>query len=396
LSAFGLNGRIFVRKENERWNAKTAAIFHVQREVGMKRVAAIGLLLACGARTQLDGAVAADGVGGGDSSSNVADVSIPITSLPPSCQGVGPGLSDCGVDHDSCCTSLDVAGGTFYRTYENYASGLINEGDPATVSSFRLDKYLVTVARFRKFVEASNSGWSPATGSGKHAHLNQGSGLVNVAVDSGIAYEPGWNVADVSQIAPTDAHLIVDKYSTWTTLPAAQEAKPINEVNWYEAYAFCIWDGGFLPSEAEWEYAAAAGSEQRSYPWGATYPGNDPHVASQYAIYDCEYAPNPNGGGCAGPNTGVAEIAPVGVTNRGRAKWGQFDLAGDMSEWTLDAYATYTPCADCAYVPGQASERSRRGGDYVNQLDLIRPWSRTKGGAVGRSSVFGFRCARAP
>ncbi|MGO9835775.1 MAG: SUMF1/EgtB/PvdO family nonheme iron enzyme [Polyangiaceae bacterium] len=34
----------------------------------------------------------------------------------------------------------------------------------------------------------------------------------------------------------------------------------IDCVNWYESYTFCIWDGGFLPSEAEWEYAAGGGS----------------------------------------------------------------------------------------------------------------------------------------
>ena len=75
--------------------------------------------------------------------------------------------------------------------------------------------------------------------------------------------------------------------------------------SWYDAYAFCIWDGGFLPSEAELEYAAAGGSQQREYPWGSTDPGTD----SQHAIYGCSDLPSPpaaaGAAGCA--------VAPVGM-----------------------------------------------------------------------------------
>jgi formylglycine-generating enzyme required for sulfatase activity len=49
----------------------------------------------------------------------------------------------------------------------------------ATLSSYRLDRYEVTVGRFRQFVSATAAGWLPASGSGKHVHLNGGQGLVN-------------------------------------------------------------------------------------------------------------------------------------------------------------------------------------------------------------------------
>src|ERR1017187_4060173 len=101
------------------------------------------------------------------------------TTTGTSCEGLsGPGLTDCGARSESCCTSLEVTGGTYYRTYTNSGTGATGLADPATVSGFRLDKYLVTVGRFRRFVSAWNAGASyvppavPAAGSGKHTHLN--------------------------------------------------------------------------------------------------------------------------------------------------------------------------------------------------------------------------------
>jgi formylglycine-generating enzyme len=59
-------------------------------------------------------------------------------------------------------------------------------------------------------------------------------------------------------IAPTSTNLACHSTNqTWTDTVGSHENLPINCINWYEAYAFCIWDGGFLPSDAESEYAAA-------------------------------------------------------------------------------------------------------------------------------------------
>jgi formylglycine-generating enzyme required for sulfatase activity len=124
------------------------------------------------------------------------------------------------------------------------------------VSGFRLDKYQVTVGRFRQFVQAHKDGtWTNAVkpGSGKHAHRNGGLGLVNSGGGAG-SYETGWNASDDSNVSPTAGNLVCDpQYTTWTATAGSNENLPVDCVNWWEAYAFCIWDGGFLPSEAGWE-----------------------------------------------------------------------------------------------------------------------------------------------
>jgi hypothetical protein len=114
------------------------------------------------------------------------------------------------------------------------------------------------VGRFRAFVAAWNggAGFVPAEDLGKHAHLNGGLGLAN-SVTPG-SYEPRWNSADVSYLAPTDQNLSscnakdgTEVAAAWTPTPGADEALPINCGKWAESYAFCFWDRGFLPSEAE-------------------------------------------------------------------------------------------------------------------------------------------------
>jgi formylglycine-generating enzyme len=306
---------------------------------------------------------------------------------PPSCAPGGPGMTNCGPGGsgtESCCTSLEVTAGTYFRTYGSDADGGATAlADPATVSSFRLDKYLVTVGRFRQFVNAWNAGWLPAAGAGKHTHLSGGKGLAAI----GGGFEPGWVTADDVNIAPTSTNFAAEgSYATWTASPGSQENLLINDVNWYESYAFCIWDGGFLPSEAEWEYAAAGGGQQREYPWGS----QDPGTANRYAIYGCYY---PEGTGIC---TGFVNFANVGTATVGAGLWGQLDLAGDGWEWSLDWEATYIdPCVDCADLT-PASERTARGGGFSGDTSSLLPPVRSGLTPQYRFSDTGFRCARTP
>ena len=275
-------------------------------------------------------ALVVDGASSGSGSGSGIDSG---PAMPPSCAAAGSGAATCGAASDSCCASLPVPGGTYDRTYTNSSGMLSGQADPATVSGYRLDKYLVTVGRFRPFANAWSMGYVPPAGSGLHSYLNGGSGLVNSGAAT-TSYETGWVTAYNSSVAPTATNLLctvdggASPYATWTTSPGSHEDLPINCVNWWEAYAFCIWDGGFLPSEAEWEYAAAAGSDLNEYPWGETDPG----TTSQYAIYGCDY---PSGTGvCTGT---AADYAPVGTASLGAGRWGQLDMFGELWEVILDS-----------------------------------------------------------
>jgi formylglycine-generating enzyme required for sulfatase activity len=300
--------------------------------------------------------------------------------------GGGPGISTCGPDGgESCCTSLPVTGAVYDRSNDSTF--------PAAVSNFRLDRFEVTVARFRRFVNAvvAPSNWTPAPGSGKHSHLNSGQGLAGTS--SG--YEPGWDIADNGTLPRTildwTATLTTKDacdpaYATWTPEAGANEGRSLNCLNWFEAYAFCIWDGGFLPSEAEWDYAAAGGAEQRYYPWS-----NPPASTT----VDCTFA---NIGGSAWPTTACmdAGVGLPGSLPKGDGKWGHADLGGNVFEWTLDYFANYTnsiPCNDCVDLTPEEA-RVMRGGSFNF------PWEDTVDRGYGHPDVHekfsGLRCARSP
>jgi formylglycine-generating enzyme required for sulfatase activity len=101
-------------------------------------------------------------------------------------------------------------------------------------------------------------------------------GGVGAGPNGGPAFETGWDVSYDAYVAPTDAHLACEPppaSNVWTASAGPNENLPIDCVNWFEAYAFCIWDGGFLPSDTEYEFAEVGGNEQRYLPRGSPKSG---------------------------------------------------------------------------------------------------------------------------
>ncbi|MGO9832954.1 MAG: formylglycine-generating enzyme family protein [Polyangiaceae bacterium] len=292
-----------------------------------------------------------------------------------------------GTDY-SLCGSYEVPGGTFQRGDDPLHE---DAGAPATISPFRLDAYEIPLWRFRAFVTAVTLGTGlPDGGAGIHANLAGGEGL-NAGGDAG-AYEtgwdPSWDTMFPTQETQWDSNLDCSYLAgVWTPDNEGNEDRPINCVTWYEAYAFCIWDGGFLPSEAEWNYAAAGGALQRLYPWGSTDPG----VNSQYAVYGCLF---PQAGPCNGTTT--HSIGDVDQLPMGTGLFGQWALAGNVSEWTFDFYdSTYpSPCTDCAALSG--TQRVFRGGGFDRPEEFLYTSTRVPADPTGRFQDVGFRCARTP
>ncbi|WP_234023723.1 formylglycine-generating enzyme family protein [Sorangium cellulosum] len=282
---------------------------------------------------------------------------------PPSCAELP---ATCGLrEEESCCATTAVPGGSFHRG----ADGAF----PATVSDFLLDRFEVTVGRFRAFVDEYPASW-PAAGAGEHPR-NPGSG-----------WDTDWDEHLPVAKAELMASLVCEELPTWTDEAGANEVLPLNCVTWYLAFAFCAWDGGRLPTEAEWHYAAVGGDELRLYPW--TTSESSATLDSSYAVYGCGME-----GGCV-----LEDVPRVGSRSpRGDSRWGQADMAGSVWDWLLDSYVDEYPaeCDDCV-VSLPDTDRPIRGGGWRSAAEVLLPAYREPRGRGARMAGVGLRCAREP
>jgi formylglycine-generating enzyme required for sulfatase activity len=157
------------------------------------------------------------------------------------------------------------------------------------------------------------------------------------------------------------------------------ELHPANCVDWSRAKAFCVWVGGRLPTEAEWEYAARSGGKDKLYPWGGDKATCKKAVMDQYRE------------GCWKERTW-----PV-CSKTGTTEQGLCDMAGNSWEWVADWYDEgyyQTSPVEEPKGPPAGSFKAMRGGAYVSKDKGVRTTGRAYAPPRYASDYYGFRCAR--
>lgn len=246
------------------------------------------------------------------------------------------------------------------------------------VSRFFLDEREVTVKRFRDW-------WAAGRVSPKGGDLIVvgGEGLT-------VNWQDAWTVTEPS----TDSGMGSAMGATWTSSVAGNEALPINFVDWPTALAFCVANGGRLPTEAEWE-SAASGREGRLFPRENKDTRN---VAPTAAMLPCNRAISAVGGDCGPP------APPPGVSERS-SRDGVFDLAGSLAEWVIDVPPPAgLGCTTNCYPSrpsvdpilfAETALRGVRGGAWSDaDPKVLRAQARDFKAMSTRSAAIGFRCAK--
>jgi formylglycine-generating enzyme required for sulfatase activity len=272
---------------------------------------------------------------------------------------LAPVFKDCS----ECPEMLPIPGGTFVMGSRRDEHGRFDsEGPQHSVSlrAFALGKYDVTNEEFLKFLR--ETGYQPAP-------CDPILGLSWTSLGKGIAYAPG----------------------NW---PPGND--PATCLNWYDAQAYIVWLNARvraqgvqtpgnkelyrLPSEAEWEYAARAGTTTARW-WGDAIGGG-----------------HANCNGCGSSYDGIL-IAPVGSFAPNR--FGLYDMLGNVWQWTADCWnESYVgaPADGSVWARGDCSKRVLRGGSWSNVPEFLRSAARNKADAAGGdfdySNYAGFRVAR--
>jgi sulfatase modifying factor 1 len=283
------------------------------------------------------------------------------------------------------------------------------------VHGFWMDRYHVTNAEFRKFVEA--------TGYVTTAERAPDWETLKVQLPPGTPRPPDSAlIAGAMVFVGTDQPVPLEDYSRWWRyVPGAnwrhprgpdssiqgKDNHPVVQVSYEDAQAYAKWIGKRLPTEAEWEFAARGGLEQATYAWGNQFTPDGKQMANVWQGQQPQAFPvvSPKGGGELG-------TSPVGSFPANG--YGLSDMTGNAWQWVADWYRadqfrreasvgrvieepkgpsdSWDP-ADPG-VPVQAPKRVTRGGSFLCNEDYClsyRPSARRGTDPYNSMSHLGFR-----
>ncbi len=150
--------------------------------------------------------------------------------------------------------------------------------------------------------------------------------------------------------------------------------QPVVYVDWFDAMAYSTWLGEScrLPTEAEWEYAARAGS-QTAYPWSDDLGSNNANCAGCGSQWDND-------------QTAPVEQFPANA-------YGLYDMSGNVWEWTCSSWRDLFDGSEQQCLDNAEHNQNRvvRGGSWLNNPGRVRSSARSYGSPNNRVKYFGFR-----
>lgn len=264
----------------------------------------------------------------------------------------------------------------------NSTEGFASDGEsPAkniTINPFYMDKYAVTNEQFAEFVEATDYkteaeqfGWSFVF----YSFISE---VTARKVQQTVPGTPWWAVVEGAYWKHPEGpdSSIQDRLN-----------HPVVHISWNDALAYCNWAGKRLPTEAEWEYAARGGLEQKKYVWGDTLTPNGQH---QCNIWQGSFPVSNTA------EDGYVGTAPVDAYESNH--YGLYNMAGNVWEWCSDWFTRNNEDKGGTVNPkgpeiGEA--KSMRGGSYLchrSYCNRYRVAARSSNTPDSSTGNLGFRC----